>query len=49
MDLFGVAENIILRMVKGAHEFSRSKEKINHLLYLNDLKLQIRNEKDWKR
>ena len=37
---------MILRKAKAAHEFSGSKEKINHLLFMDDLKLYIRNEKE---
>ena len=37
--------NLILRMAKAAYEFSESKEKINHLLLMNDLKLYNRSEK----
>ena len=36
---------LILRKAKAAHEFSESKEKINHLLFMDDLKLYIRSEK----
>ena len=36
---------LILRKAKAAHEFSESKEKINHLLYMDDLKFQSRSEK----
>ena len=31
--------SLILRKVKAAYDFSGSKEKINHLLFMNDLKL----------
>ena len=31
--------------MKAAYEFSESKEKINHLLFMDDLKLHSRNEK----
>ena len=37
--------SFILRTVKAAYEFSESKEKINHLLFINDLKLHSRSEK----
>ena len=37
--------SLILRKVKAAYEFSGSKEKINHLLFMDDLKLYNRNEK----
>ena len=37
--------SLILRKVKGAYEFSESKEKINHLLFMNDLKLNSQSEK----
>ena len=37
--------SLILRKTKVAHEFSESKEKINHLLFMDDLKLYSRNEK----
>ena len=37
--------SLILRKAQTAYEFSGSKEKINHLLFMNDLKLHSRNEK----
>ena len=37
--------SLILRKAKAAHEFSENKEKINHLLFLDDLKLHTRSEK----
>ena len=37
--------SLILRKAKGAYESSGSKEKINHLLFMNGLKLYSRNEK----
>ena len=37
--------SLILRNVKAAYEFSESKEKINHLLFMDDLKLYSRSEK----
>ena len=37
--------SLILRKAKAAYEFSGSKEKINHLLFTDDLKLDSRNEK----
>ena len=37
--------SLILRKVKAAYEFSESKEKINHLLFMDDLKLYSRCEK----
>ena len=37
--------SLILRKAKAAYEFSESKEKINHLLFMDDLKLYRRNEK----
>ena len=37
---------LILRKAKAAYEFSESKEKINHLLFMNDLKLYSRSEKE---
>ena len=37
--------SLILRRAKAAYEFSESKEKINHLLFMDDLKLHSRNEK----
>ena len=36
---------IILRKSESAHQFSSNKEKINHLLFMNDLKLYAKNEK----
>ena len=37
--------SLILRKAKAAYEFLESKEKINHLLLMNDLKLYGRSEK----
>ena len=34
-----------MRKTKAAYEFSESKEKINHLLFMNDLKLYSQSEK----
>ena len=36
--------SVILRKEKAAYEFSESKEKISHLLFMDDLKLYIRSE-----
>ena len=35
--------NLILKKAKAAYEFSGSKVKINHLLFMDDLKLYSRN------
>ena len=37
--------SLILRKAKAAYEFSESKEKINHVLFMDDLKLYSRSEK----
>ena len=37
--------SLILRKAKAAYEFSESKEKINHLLFMDDLKLYSKSEK----
>ena len=37
--------SLILRKEKAAYEFSESKKKINHLLFMDDLKLYSRSEK----
>ena len=37
--------SLILRKEKAAYEISESKEKINHLLFMDDLKLYRRREK----
>ena len=37
--------SLILRKTKAAYEFSENKEKINHLLFMDDLKLYSRSEK----
>ena len=39
--------SLVLRKTKAAYEFSGSKEKINHLLFMDDLKLYSRNEKEF--
>ena len=38
--------SLILRKAKAAYEFSGSKVKINHLLFMDDLKLYSGNEKE---
>ena len=43
--VFVLALSLILRKAKAAYEFSESKEKINHLLFMDDLKLYSRSEK----
>ena len=37
--------SLILRKPKAVYEFSESKEKINHRLFMDDLKLHSRSEK----
>ena len=37
--------SLILGKAKAAYEFSESKEKVNHLLFMDDLKLYSRKEK----
>ena len=37
--------SLILRKVKAGYEFSESKKKINHLLFMDDLKLYSQSEK----
>ena len=37
--------SLILRRAKAAYEFSESKEKINHLLFMDDLNLSSRSDK----
>ena len=38
--------SMIFRKAKAAYEFSGSREKINHLLFMDDLKLYSDNEKE---
>ena len=38
--------SLILRKAKTAYKFSGSEEKINYLLFMDDLKLYRRNEKE---
>ena len=40
-----ISWSLILRKVKAEYEFSESKEEINHLLFLDDLKLYSQSEK----
>ena len=40
-----ISLSLILRKTKAAYEFSESKENINHLLFMDDLKLCSRSEK----
>ena len=37
--------SLILRKIKAIYEFSGSKEKINHLLFMDDMKLYTHSEK----
>ena len=37
--------SLILRKARAAYEFAESKTKINHLLFIGDLKLYSRSEK----
>ena len=37
--------SLILRKAKAAYEFLESKQKINHLLFMDDLKLHSQSEK----
>ena len=39
--------SLILRGVKAAYEFPESKEKINHLLFMDDLNWIVEVRKDW--
>ena len=39
--------SLILKNAKAAHEFSESKEKINHLLFMDDLSCIVEVRKDW--
>ena len=41
-----IPSSLLLRKAKAAYDFSGSKEKINHLLFKDDLKLYSRNEKE---
>ena len=38
----------IFRKCTAEYKLSRSQEKINHLMYMDDIKLFARNEKEWK-
>ena len=38
---------LALKKAKAAYAFLGSKEKINHLLFMDDLKLYSRSEKEW--
>ena len=38
--------NHILRKCKAGYKLSRSQEKINHLMYMDDIKLFAKNEKE---
>ena len=40
-----VSLSLILRKTKAAYEFSESKENVNHLSFMDDLKLHSRSEK----
>ena len=44
-DIFNIPLSLILRKVKAAYEFSESTEKMNHLLFMGDLKFYSRSEK----
>ena len=40
--------NHILRKCAAGNKLSRSEEKINHLIYMDDIELFAKNEKNWK-
>ena len=40
-----ISLSLILRKAKAAYEFSESKEKINHLLFMDDMKFYCQSEK----
>ena len=42
-----IPSSSILRKAKATYDFSGSKEKVNHLLFIDDLKLHSRNEKEF--
>ena len=44
--MFVLPISLILRKAKAAYKFFGSKVKINHLLFMDDLKLYSRNEKE---
>ena len=44
--LASIPLSLILRKARAAYEFPESKEKINHLLFMDDLKLYSRSEKE---
>ena len=46
--LFIIAINHILRKCSAGFKHSRSQEKINHLMYMDDLKLFAKMKKNWK-
>ena len=39
-------QNYILRKCAAGYKLSRSQEKINHLIYMDDIKLFAKNEKE---
>ena len=38
--------NLLLRKMTAAYKLSRSQEKINHLMYMDDIKLFAKNENE---
>ena len=38
--------NHILRICMRGYKFSKSQEKINHLMYMHDIKLYVKNDKE---
>ena len=46
-DLTLMPLNYILRKCNGGYKFNKSLEKINHLMYKDDIKLFPKNEKEW--
>ena len=39
-----ISLNYILR--KGGYKFTKSQEKVNHFMYINDIKISAKNEKE---
>ena len=41
-----ISLNYILRKCTSGYKLSRSREKVNHLMYIDDIKLFAKNEKE---
>ena len=43
-----MSPNLILRKCTGGYKLNKSQENVNHLMYMDDIKLFTKMRKNWK-